>query len=111
MPPRRFLPGPGAMFPAFLLAFALAQAGPAEHEELAREFFDSTNLITFKVELGEAEISQLAQRPKSYVCGRVRVGDQVWENVGIRLKGSGTFQPIDQHPSFALKFNWKESHQ
>jgi hypothetical protein len=111
MPPRRFLPGPGAMFPAFLLAFALAQAGTAEHEELAREFFDSTNLITFKVELGEAEISQLAQRPKSYVCGRVRVGDQVWENVGIRLKGSGTFQPIDQHPSFALKFNWKESHQ
>lgn len=86
-------------------------AGASEHERQAKEFFESTNLITFRVELGESEFNQLAQRPKSYVCGRVRVGDQAWENVGIRLKGSGTFQPIDQHPSLALKFNWKEPHQ
>ena len=99
---------------AFFLIFKgfFALAGSAENEEKAQEFFNSTNLLTFHVQLDDpVEFSQLGQRPRSYVQGKVRVGDKVLENVGIRLKGSGTFQPIYEHPSLTLKFNWKESHQ
>lgn len=82
-----------------------------QNEEKAEEFFNSTNLITFQIELQDSEYQQLAERPKTYARGRVRVGDQVWEDVGIRLKGSGTFQTIFDHPSLALKFNWKQAEQ
>ncbi|HLH55577.1 MAG TPA: CotH kinase family protein [Verrucomicrobiae bacterium] len=68
-------------------------------------------MAVFHVELDDFEAGQLARRPKAYVGGRVRIGEQVFENVGIRLKGSGTFQPISEHPSLAVKFNWKESNQ
>jgi spore coat protein H len=94
-----------------VLTVGLSHAAAASRQEKAQEFFDSTNLLTFRVELEGSGFNQLAQRPRTYVPGRVRVGERVWENVGIRLKGSGTFQPIFQHPSLTLKFNWKEPHQ
>jgi hypothetical protein len=96
---------------ALFLGVSLSQAGMAENEGKANEFFSSTNLLTFRVELDPSELGELAQRPKTYVQGRVRVGEKEFENVGIRLKGSGTFQPIYERPSIALKFNWKQSRQ
>ena len=97
-------------FGAILWTAASTQAGAA-NEQQAAEFFESTNMVTFRVKLEDFEVSQLAQRPRTYVRGSVQVDDRVWDNVGIRLKGSGTFQPISEHPSLTLKFNWKEPHQ
>lgn len=94
-----------------LIAFTGLPASGAQNEEKAQAFFDSTNLITFLVELGNAEVQQLAQSPRSYVRGTVRVGERSFENVGVRLKGSGTFQPIYAHPSLTVKFNWKDAQQ
>jgi len=104
---------PQLIFLLAVLTFGgfLSQAGTAENDQKAEEFFNSTNLLTFQVDLEPFEIGQLAQRPKTYVRGRVRVAGVELENVGIRLKGSGTFQPVYELPSLALKFNWKESHQ
>lgn len=96
---------------ALLLFLALAQDAVADRQDKADEFFSSTNLLTFRVELEGSGFNQLAQSPRTYVRGTVRVGERAWENVGIRLKGSGTFQPIFRHPSLTLKFNWKEPHQ
>src|SRR5579859_6882290 len=96
---------------ALLFASAVSTLSAADSEQKAQEFFSSTNLLMFRVELDASAESQLEMRPKNYAPGRVRVGDQVWENVGIRLKGSGTFQPIYEHPSLTLKFNWKETSQ
>jgi spore coat protein H len=89
----------------------VAIAGTAEHNQQAQAFFDSTNLLTFHVKVESAEIEALERRPRSYVEGTVSVGNQVLEHVGIRLKGSGTFQPVGERPSIALKFNWKDEHQ
>ncbi|HZR19835.1 MAG TPA: CotH kinase family protein [Verrucomicrobiae bacterium] len=83
----------------------------SQQSDSAEEFFNSTNLLTFSVELDEAAFEQLTEHPRTYVRGRVRVGEQVWEQVGIRLKGSGTFQPVYERPSLTLKFNWKEAGQ
>jgi len=94
-----------------IVTFAGLHAAAADRQEKSQEFFDSTNLLMFRVELENSAFNQLAQRPKTYVPGRVRIGERVWEDVGIRLKGSGTFQPIFRHPSLTLKFNWKEPHQ
>ena len=94
-----------------LLALAGRLGAASGPEEQAREFFQSTNLLTFRVELDDAAVAELSQNPRRYVRGTVRVGDGVWEDVGIRLKGSGTFQPITERPSLALKFNWKGPHQ
>src|SRR5579859_7108373 len=96
---------------ALLFASAVSTLSAADSEQKAQEFFSSTNLLMFRVELDASAESQLEMRPKNYAPGRVRVGDQVWENVGIRLKGSGTFQPIFRHPSLTLKFNWRQPHQ
>lgn len=94
-----------------LAVFLLSRAFASNHEEQAAEFFENTNLLTFQIELDPPALGQLARRPRSYVPGRVKVGSKVLENVGIRLKGSGTFQSVFEHPSLALKFNWKEEDQ
>ena len=86
-------------------------AAPGHNEKQAQRFFESTNLTLFQVELDEVAVGQLESRPKTYVSGRVRVAGEVLEEVGIRLKGSGTFQPIYEHPSLTLKFNWRKPHQ
>jgi len=105
-------------FAPILLGLAVSLVGAPNRRCVAgqlpdnpEEFFNCTNLLTFWVELDQGAFQQLSERPKSYVSGRVHVGDQVWEHVGIRLKGSGTFQPVYEHPSLALKFNWKEAGQ
>jgi hypothetical protein len=97
----------GALLGASASPFAVA----SQAQDSAQEFFDSTNLLTFRVELDQGACEQLSERPKAYVSGRVRVGDRVWENVGIRLKGGGTFKPVYEQPSLSLKFNWKQSGQ
>jgi hypothetical protein len=70
-------------------------------------FFADTNLTVFHVEIGSAEYRALGQQPRRYVEGKVRVNGKSYEQVGVRLKGTGTFQPVSMHPNLSLKFNWK----
>src|SRR5437588_4831996 len=49
---------------ALIAACLLLHAGAAESENQANAFFDSTNLLTFRVELDPFEYGQLARRPK-----------------------------------------------
>jgi hypothetical protein len=110
---RRFVPEPRKTyflcFAALSVCSAQLPCWGTDHREEAQAFFDSTNLITFKVELDDPEYGALTERPKTYVLGKAQIEGHTWENIGIRLKGSGTFQPIYEHPSLTLKFNWKGS--
>ena len=109
-----------------LLVLVLLGAGPSQGQDTpaptalavpgdaalrAHCFFQSPQLCTFQVELGPAEYRELSQNSRGYVLGRVRVDGQVYEQVGVRLKGSGTFEPVGRHPNLALKFNWKNPKQ
>jgi len=50
--------------------------------------------------------SSLTQRrPRTYVSGIVREGAHVFTNVGIHLKGMGSFRSVDEKPSLVLKFD------
>ena len=79
----------------------------AQSDAAAAAFFASAELTVFQVDLGPAEYDQLARSPRTYVRGKVTAGGRVFEDVGVRLKGTGTFQSIAQRPNLALKFNWK----
>jgi len=60
---------------------------------------------TLEVTLKPASSNALVNTPRQYVPATVRLGDQLWTNVGVRLKGKGSFQPIDLKPCLALKWD------
>lgn len=61
-----------------------------------------------RIELSEAQIELLRRKPRHDVRATLRDGKSEFRDVRLHLKGStGSFQPIDQKPSFTL--NFKES--
>ncbi len=69
------------------------------------DFFTRPRLATFEVELTPAAEAQLNRFPRRYVPGRIAV-DGRWFEVGVRLQGTGTFEPLSRHPNLTIKFNW-----
>src|SRR6267378_557383 len=85
---------------------ANASASAGRHKpDPSAEFFSDRKVRTFDLEISETELASLKQNPRSYIRGNVREGGQVFTNVGIHLKGMGSFQPLDKKPSFVLKFD------
>src|SRR6185503_17658588 len=56
-------------------------------------------------EISDPALRSLQRMSRNYVKGTVREGDVVLTNVGFRLKGMGSFRPIYEKPSFAVKFD------
>jgi hypothetical protein len=70
--------------------------------------FSEDGVHSYAIELGEESLKKLRSDPKAYVRGTFRCGDEVLEEVGVRVKGSvGTFQPLDgqNKTGLAVKFN------
>src|SRR3954463_6844764 len=84
-------------------------APQAEGKKLKRDrgadFFADPSLRVFDIEVSDAGHTALKQTPRSYIAGTVREGGHTWTNVGIHLKGMGSFRNVDEKPSFALKFD------
>src|SRR5207237_8111091 len=51
------------------------------------------------------QIEQLRRANRTYVRATVTVGANTLQNVGVRLKGHGSFRPLDEKPSLSLKFD------
>lgn len=80
--------------------------------DLSVELYDPTKLPRFDIELPPASIAALNMvtgsddpRQDVYVTGSLKYGSETVSNIGIRIKGEGSFQKLDRKPPFKLKFD------
>jgi hypothetical protein len=78
---------------------AVSAAVPAE------ELFSDPAIRVFRIEIEASELEKLRRDNRTYVHATVIVGQEVFNDVAIRLKGQGSFRPLDDKPSFAVKFD------
>jgi spore coat protein CotH len=66
-----------------------------------------TNLVVREIWLTiEPEaVKRLQRDPREYVPAGWREGANTFTNLGIHLKGTGSFRPLEQKPAFTVKFN------
>src|SRR4051812_1520168 len=82
-----------------------AATAPKSHKsDSSEQFFADRAVRNFQIEVSDAEFISLKRRPRIYVEGIVREGGHVFTNVGIHLKGMGSFRSVDEKPSLVLKF-------
>jgi hypothetical protein len=70
----------------------------------ARLLFDGT-VPNIHLAIAPTELEQLEKTNRTYVRATITVGNTVWTNVGVRLKGHGSFLPLHEKPSLTVKFN------
>jgi spore coat protein H len=80
-----------------------AVAAPARNASW--QFFNDPEVRVFEFALSEQGLMSLRRGQDSYVRATVREGNQVFTNVGVRLKGMGSFRTVNEKPSLAVKFD------
>ncbi len=68
-------------------------------------FFTDDVIRTFRVQVEEPGLAVLQRNDRSYVKGTIVEGTNVYKDVGLHLKGMGSFRPFNEKPSFAVKFD------
>lgn len=69
------------------------------------ELFLQPKIFDIKIDIPPANLESLKNDPHKYVKATVREGSKLYADVGIRLKGSGSFQPLEKKPGLTIKFN------
>src|SRR5881628_1498239 len=93
---------------ALVLPAAISGAEPKSDKkkpEKGAELFDSPKIRKFKIEVAEPALTALKKDNRKYVRATIMEGTNVFKDVAIRLKGMGSFQPLESKPSFAVKFD------
>ena len=70
-----------------------------------RELFADGPIRTFKIDLTESALATLKKNERAYVPATVTEGGAVFKEAGVHVKGMGSFQPFDQKPSLAVRFD------
>lgn len=75
-------------------------------EEPTSDFLFADGVVTeLRLELDPEALASLAEFPEEWVQGALVHGEDRYAPIGVRLKGNGSFLPIDQKPSFKLNFD------
>jgi hypothetical protein len=82
-------------------------AAAAAEKSAGHLLFGRMDVPIFQIELSETGRETLSdsKSTRTYVRAAFTHDAQVLQNIGIRLKGRRTFQPLERKPSFSLKFN------
>ena len=80
-------------------------AAPVPALAPGHELFAGNSIRTFKIDFTESALETLKKNERAYVPATVTEGDTVFKEVGVHLKGMGSFQPFHQKPSLAVKFD------
>src|SRR5437660_3176044 len=94
-----------AVLVAFLCSLLYAGAAAKKSKTESEDLFAQPKIFEIKIEIPSGSLDSLKNDPHTYVRGVLREGSRVFSDAGIRLKGSGSFQPIEKKPSLAIKFN------
>lgn len=90
---------------------AVEPAPPDEVEQIEGgydrigEMFSGEVVSHFDIELSDEAIAALRRSPDEYVSGALVYEGERYEPVGVRLKGQGSFLPIDQKAAFKIDFD------
>jgi spore coat protein H len=79
------------------IAFAKADPGA--------ELFNSPKLRRFKIRIAPDQYEELKKENRRYVRATIVEGGVAYTNVAVRLKGNGSFRPLHEKPSLAVKFD------
>jgi spore coat protein CotH len=89
-----------------LAAWAPAPAHAQKPAEESDAFFKSDKVLNLEIELGKKELDALRREPRKYVQATLKDGEQVYDKIGIHVKGAaGSFRGIDDKPGLTLNMN------
>ena len=71
----------------------------------AHDFFSDGRVRTFKIIVDQPGLAVLEKNDRSYVRATITEGTNIFKDVGIHLKGMGSFRPFNEKPSLAVKFD------
>jgi spore coat protein H len=71
----------------------------------AHEFFTDGRVRTFKITVEQPGLAILEKNDRNYVKATIAEGTNIYKDVGIHLKGMGSFRPFNEKPSIAVKFD------
>src|SRR5439155_4862935 len=69
------------------------------------DFFKSDLVCRIQIKLSSDALAGLRHDARRYVRATVHVADRDFEDIGLHLKGHGSFRTVDDKPSFTLDFN------
>ena len=67
--------------------------------------FDPTTVLEFTLTVSDAGIAALRADPDAWVEGALEFQGATWSPIGVRIKGSASFQPIDEKPALKLELD------
>ena len=95
------LVGPSVALALLLSSLATALAANTPGHELVKE----RAVRQFKIHMEAAEWEKLKADNRSHVRASITVDGDGFKPVGVRLKGQGSFRPLEERPSLAVKFD------
>ncbi len=88
-----------------MLSLLSASSADKKKSDVSEAFFRDAAVRTLQIEVPASSLPAMKEGQHDYVRATVREGSVVWRDVGIRLKGHGSFQPVTRKPNLTLKFN------